>query len=265
MLWKGSLAFSPLWLSTFGGKGEAGKAMGNSASRSVPGLVGSPEITICVFSPVIWNQGEALIDPVKLSSKATGSWTFVSQIWRAWWEGHVFCADSGCHSLVGLKIVYVQEDTLLLKLCSCVPHWLRPLHPSGFSFSIKFNWSPSISGNIRADHLAWRWQTQMFLAAQRPGEHTPIHPWPPGIEPGQLYIMWSSVTTIPAQWNLLLNWLRESYFQCDSSSNYRRICFVTLALCCLRGIGPHGSIESLCKQLRCREMNCVHTPKGRGH
>ena len=192
MLWKGSLAFSPLWLSTFGGKGEAGKAMGNSASRSVPGLVGSPEITICVFSPVIWNQGEALIDPVKLSSKATGSWTFVSQIWRAWWEGHVFCADSGCHSLVGLKIVYVQEDTLLLKLCSCVPHWLRPLHPSGFSFSIKFNWSPSISGNIRTDHLAWRWQTQMFLAAQRPGELTPVHPWPPGIEPGQLYIMWSS-------------------------------------------------------------------------
>lgn len=105
-------------------------------------------------------------------------------------RGHVFCADSGCHSLVGLKIVYVQEDTLLLQLCSCVPHWLRPLHPSGFSFSIKFNWSPSISGNIRTDHLAWRWQTQMFLAAQRPVEHTPVHPWPPGMEPGQFYIVW---------------------------------------------------------------------------
>ena len=148
-------------------------------------------------------------------------------------RGHVFCADSGRHSLVCLKIVYVQEDTLLLQLCSCVPHWLRPLHPSGFSFSIKFNWSPSISGNIRTDHLPWRWQTQMFLAVQRPGEHTPVHPWPPGMEPGQLYIVWSSVTTILAQWNLLLNWLRESCFQCDSSMNYRRICFITLALCCL--------------------------------
>ena len=224
--------------------------MGNSTSWSVPGLVGRPEIAIHVFSPVIWNQGEAPTDPVKLSSKATGRWISVSQIRCARWEGRVFRVDSGYHSLVCLQIIYVQEDTLLLQLCSRVPHRLRPLHPSGFSFSIKFNWSPSISGNIRRNHLPWRWQTQMFLAAQRPGEHAQVYPWPPGVEPGQLHTVWPSVTTIPARWNLLLNWLRKSCFQCDSSLNYRRTCFVTLALCCLRRVGLQESIHSLCKQPR---------------
>lgn len=62
-----------------------------------------------------------------------------------------------------------------------------------------------------------------------------------------LYYVIVSDNPIPAQWNLLLNWIRESYFQCDSSLNYRWICFITLAFCCLRSIGPHGSLKSLCK------------------
>lgn len=177
----------------------------------------------------------------------------------------MFCADSGCHSLVGLKIVYVQEDTLLLQLCSCVPHWLRPLHPSGFSFSIKFNWSPRYFWQHKNRPSGMKVANSDVPGSTAARELTPVHPWPPGIEPGQLYIMWSSVTAIPAQWNLLLNWLRESYFQCDSGSNYRRICFVTLHSA-VSGVLDHTAPLSHFASSwgTCREMNCVHTPKGRG-
>lgn len=179
----------------------------------------------------------------------------------------VLCADFWCHSLVYLKIVYAQEDTLLMQLCCGVPHRLRSLCPFGFSFSIKFNWSPSISDKIRTDRPLWRWQTQKFLTAQYPAQrahHCP-HLAPTIWNLGNFVLCDSRWQPSRCSAISLLNSLRKSYFRCDSSLNYRLICFIKLVLCCLRHTEPCGSIKYFHKQLRCHNINCVHTLKERYH
>lgn len=61
----------------------------------------------------------------------------------------MFSVDSPLYSLVGLKVVYAQQDTFVMELSCCVPHWLHPLRPLGFGFAIQFNRSPRISEQMR--------------------------------------------------------------------------------------------------------------------